>query len=66
MILFLRAMSADMNLFKGVYKVPYPPREFIKSVGEEYQVVKRVREYHGCGEVYNVDKNGKLKQYHLP
>ena len=23
---------------------------FIKSDGEEYQVVKRGREYHGCGE----------------
>ena len=24
--------------------------KFIKSVGEVYQAVKRVREYHGCGE----------------
>ena len=30
--------------------------EFIKSVGEENQVVKRVREYHGCGEEFNVEK----------
>ena len=30
--------------------------KFIKSVGEEYQVVKREREYHGCGEEYNVEK----------
>ena len=28
----------------------------IKSVGEEYQVVKRGRTYHGCGEEYNVEK----------
>ena len=33
--------------FSGAYKVPY---SFIKSVGEEYQVVKRGREYHGCEE----------------
>ena len=24
--------------------------EFIKSFGEEYQVVKRERKYHGCGK----------------
>ena len=36
------------------YKIPFP--YFIKSVGEEYQVVKRGREYYGCGEKYNVDK----------
>ena len=40
-------------------------RGVIKSVREEYQVVKRVREYQGCGEEYNV-KRGKRKQYHLP
>ena len=34
----------------------------IKSVGEEYQVVKWVKEYQGCGEEYNVKKG---KQYHL-
>ena len=34
-----------------MYKVPY-----LKSVGEEYQVVKRGREYHGCGEQYNLKK----------
>ena len=28
------------------------------SVGEEYQVVKRGREYHSCGEEYNVEKRG--------
>ena len=39
--------------------------EFIKSVGEDYQVVKRGREYHGCGDEYNV-KKGEGKQYHLP
>ena len=32
----------------GVYKV--------QTVGEEYQVVKRGREYHACGEEYNVEK----------
>ena len=24
--------------------------------GEEYKVVKKEREYHGCGEEYNVEK----------
>ena len=33
------------------------------SVEEEYQVVKRGREYQGCGEEYN-GENGN--QYHLP
>ena len=39
----------------GVLKVSYPPF-FIMFVGEEYQVVKRGRKYHGCGEEYNVEK----------
>ena len=34
-----------------MYKVPYPPPhlggEFINSVGEEYQVLKRGRDYQG-------------------
>ena len=29
---------------------------FIKFAGEEDQVVKRGREYHGCMEEYNVEK----------
>ena len=44
-------------------KVPPTPmgRKFIKSVGEEYQVVKR-RDYEGCGEEYIVVKR-RGKQY---
>ena len=38
---------------------------FIKSVGEEYQVVKRGREYHGRRQEYIVEKKWKGKQYHL-
>ena len=36
----------------------FRPREgkFIKSVGVEYQVVKRAREYQGCGEEKTVEK----------
>ena len=34
------------SLVTGVYKVPYLWK-FIKTVGEEYQVVKMGREYHG-------------------
>ena len=30
--------------------------EFIKSVGEEYQVVKRGRDYHVCWEESNKEK----------
>ena len=37
-----------------MYKVPY-----IQSVGKEYQVVKRGREYYSCGEKYNVEKRGR-------
>ena len=29
--------------------------QFIKSVGEEYPVVKRERKYYGCGEEYCVE-----------
>ena len=39
-----------------MYKVPWGREEFIKSAGEEYQVVKRGREHHGFGEEYNVEK----------
>ena len=44
----------------GAYKVPiHPPlREgkIIKSVGKEYHVVKRGREYQGCWEEYNIER----------
>ena len=36
------------HLAVGVNKVPSPEGKFIKSVGEEYKVVKRGRKYHGC------------------
>ena len=32
---------------------------------EEFQVVKRGREYHGCGEENNMGKKERGKQYHL-
>ena len=39
------------------FLTPPPVRgKFIKFVGEEYHVVKRGREYHVCGEEYNVGK----------
>ena len=28
----------------------------MKFVGEEYQVVKRRSEHHGCGDEYNMEK----------
>ena len=37
----------------------------IKSVGEEYQVVKRGMEYYGCGEEYKVEKKEKKNKYRL-
>ena len=40
--------------------------QFIKSVGEEYKVGKRGREYYGFGEEYNVEKKEWGKQYYLP
>ena len=36
-----------------------------KCVGEEYQVEKSGREYHGLGK-YKMWKRGKGKQLHLP
>ena len=37
-----------------------PSEKFIKSVGEEYQVVKMGRKYHGCEEEYNVKKGEEI------
>ena len=48
-------------LFTGMYKVPY-----YQVCWEEYQEVKRGREYHGCEEEYNMEKRERGKQYHLP
>ena len=45
-----------------MYKVSYPPLP--KSVGEEYQVMMRGREYHGFGKALRWIK-GKGKQYHF-
>ena len=55
------AISNVYGLFVlGVYQVPYPPphpgKTFIKSVGYEYEVMKRGMEYYGFGEEYNVEK----------
>ena len=44
---------------------PWGGGEFIKSVGEEYKVVKRGMEYHGFEEEYNVEK-GKVISSSLP
>ena len=48
----------------GVYEILFfPPGrggEFINSVGEEYRIVKRGREYQGCREAYNVEKKGNI------
>ena len=49
-----RGFIITQRFCPGVYKVPYSP--LFKSVGEEYQVVKRGREFHGCGEEYNVTR----------
>ena len=49
-------------LSAGMYEVPCPPPpggKFDKPVWEEYQVVKREREYHGCLEEYNGEKKGE-------
>ena len=58
-----RTRQDNKYLDQGYIKLPIPPSspggKFIESVGEEYQVVKRGREYHICGEGYNVRK-GKV------
>ena len=49
----LKLLVMPLVLAEGVYKVLYSllgGGEFIKSVGEEYQVVKRGKEYHGYGK----------------
>ena len=45
-----------------MFLIPHP-REFIMTAGEENQVQKRRREYHGCGVEYYSEQKGK--QYHL-
>ena len=40
--------------------------EFIKSVGEEYQIVKRGKEYHGCGKEYNVENRVRRSNIIFP
>ena len=62
----------------GVYKVPHPPPgggEFIKFFGEEFQIVKRGREFKGfylvgkgteiLGKKTKNFKNGGLKEYQI-
>ena len=39
---------------------------FIKYIGEEYQVAKRRRKCHGCGEEYNLEKREKGRNIILP
>ena len=41
-------------------------RKLIKLIGGGYHFVKRGREYHGCGEEYNMEKKEKKKHDHLP
>ena len=38
---------------------------FIKSVREEYQVVKRGREYQDYGEEYNIKKEKVVEEYQI-
>ena len=33
--------------------------KFIKSVGKNIKLFRKGREYHGCGEEYNVEKREK-------
>ena len=47
-----------------MYKVP---GKIIKSVGKEYQVVKKGREYHGCGgEEYKLEKGKRGNNITFP
>ena len=40
--------------------------KFVKSVGEKYQVGKKGREHHGCGEAYDGEKGkGEAISYSL-
>ena len=48
-----------------MYKVPYYSPLSPGFLERIYQVVKSLRECHGCGEEYNVIK-GKEKQNNLP
>ena len=56
---YLRYLVDTETFRQGCLKfliLPMVTEEFIKSVGEESQVVKRGREYHGCGEKFIVEK----------
>ena len=39
---------------------------FIKYIGEEYQIAKRRRKFHGCGEEYNLEKREKGRNIIFP
>ena len=49
LVILTRVFSLKATLGKGCIKFLIPCL-FIMSVGEEYQVVMRGREYHACGE----------------
>ena len=51
-----RRLEIVNEKFNYLLKTQGEGGEFIKSVGEEYQVVKSGRDYHGRGEEYNVEK----------
>ena len=45
------------HFYSGVYKFPYTPwGEVYHVCWGRYQVVKRGREYHSCGEEYNRER----------
>ena len=50
----LRLVELYLSLIQGCIKFHIPPpwvrQKFIKSAGEEYQVVRTERENQGCGE----------------
>ena len=60
-------VGQNVNWSRGVKSFLSPPwGKFIKSVEEECQVVKRGREYHGCGEEYNVEKRERGSKIIVP
>ena len=52
----MRCKCARAMIILYLYYIGGDIKFLIKSVGEEYQIVKRGREYHCCGEEYNMKR----------
>ena len=65
-VLWCTASSSKVSQGCIKFLIPGGGWEFIKYVGEEYQVVKRGKEYYYCGEEYNIEKRERGRNIIFP